>query len=95
MSTATFYPNAYPTDRVTHSYDATMELLAHGVEVHTTQMCLLNEAKDYDEIRIEYPHRTILLTNNHDGTYECRQTDRQVRWANNFLKMWENGIFDD
>lgn len=94
MSTATFYPNAYPHDGVTHSYDATLELIEHGFDVRTTQMCLLNEVHDYDEIRVVHPDRTILIVNNHDGTYECEQTDRQVRWVNNFFKMWENGIFD-
>lgn len=99
MSVATFYPT-YPTyicfnHSVVHYYDTALAYIHRGANVRTTQMCLLNEVKDYDEIRIvNGPDDVVRIVNNHDGTYGCDRTDREIRFANNLLKMWENGVFD-
>jgi len=58
-------------------------------------MCLLNDVKDYDVIRIvSNPTDVVEIINNHDKTYECDRTKKELRVVHNFFKLWENGEFD-
>ena len=96
MSTITFYPTPYGSMFAAHTYEWTLRAIRAGEDVETTQMCLLNEAKDYDLIRIVSSQADVIeIRNNHDGTYECDRTDRCIRRANSFFHMWENGVFDE
>lgn len=95
MSIATFYPTQCGTLTATHTYRDALDVIRKRQDIHTTQMCLLNEAKEYDVIRIvESPDDVITIVNNHDGTYDCERTDKCLRYAHNFFKMWEAGVFD-
>lgn len=95
MSTATFFPTTYSPMDATHSYRLTMSDIDEGLDIRTTQMALLNECKGYDEIRIvESPDDVIVITNNHDGTYDCDRTERCLRRVHNLYKLWASGEFD-
>ena len=95
MRVATFYPTPYGSMLATHTYETSMRFIENEQNVHTTQMCTLNEVKDYDVIRIiEGPDDVIEIVNNHDGTYSCDRTQRVLRRINNFFRLWENGEFD-
>lgn len=95
MSTATFYPSQYGTLTATHTYRGALDMIRHGLDVRTTQMCLLNKVKEYDVITIvEGPDDVITIINNRDGTYECDRTSRTLRRINSFFHLWENGEFD-
>lgn len=96
MSVATFYPTyQYPDYDVDHYYDTALMGIRFGASVKTTQMCLLNEVKDYDEIHIvNGPDDVVRIVNNHDGTYECDRTDKELRYAHNLLRLWEGGEFN-
>ena len=37
---------------------------------------------------------TIVIVNNHDGTYSCDRTQRTLRRVNDFFHLWENGEFE-
>ena len=92
---ATFYPTEYGSMFATHTYRNSLSQLKAGEDVETTQMCLLNEAKDYDLIRIVSSKDDVIeIRNNHDGTYSCDRTDRELRRIHSFLHMWENGVFE-
>ena len=108
MKVATFYPKWKQGDaEVMHGYDETLIALLRGHDVHTTQMCLINEAKDYDAIRIcesylpvrePLPHHcdrdVVVISNNHDGTYSCDRSEKGLRRTHNLFKLWEAGEFD-
>lgn len=97
MSTITFYPTGYGSLLAYHTYSATLSQLKTGEDVKTSQMCFLNspEAKEYDLIRIvNGPDDVIEIRNNHDGTYGCDRTERELRRIHNFFRLWESGEFD-
>ena len=91
----TFYPTLYGAMLAHHTYRSTLEAIESGRDVETTQMCMLNEAKDYDLIRIvNGPDDVIEIHNNHDGTYECERAGGRLLFAHSLFKLWENGWFD-
>ena len=95
MKTATFYPTPYGSLDAAHAYSTALYEIERGLNVRTTQMCLLNDVKDYDMIRIvSNPTDVAEIINNHDGTYSCTRTQRTLRRAHNFFHLWENGEFD-
>ena len=95
MKTATFYPTPYGSLDATHTFSTTLYEIERGLNVRTTQMCLLNDVKDYDVIRIvSNPTDVVEIINNHDKTYECDRTKKELRVGHNFFKLWENGVFD-
>lgn len=103
MKSAAFYPNgSVNLSTLLHSYARTKEAIDAGLDIFTTQMCMLNHVKDYDRIDIDYnddfydidASRIVTITNNHDGTYSCDRTQRVLRRINNFFHLWENGEFD-
>jgi hypothetical protein len=95
MRTATFYPTPYGSMLATHTYEMTRRHIEAGYDIDTTQMCLLNKVKDYDLIRIVSSKDDVIeIRNNHDGTYSCDRTDRELRRIHSFLHMWENGVFE-
>ena len=99
-SVATFTVDGWAEDgrEVVHAYTFAREALAHRRDICTTQMCLMNFARDmrYDIIRIiaDGADDVIELRDCHDGTYHCDRTDRELRYAHNLFKMWENGVFE-
>lgn len=103
MRVAVFYPNGVINcSSLLLSYARTKEAIDAGLSLFTTQMCMLNHVKDYDRIDIDYnkdfydiDHRKIVtITNNHDGTYTCDRTDKEIRGAHDLFSLWENGDFD-
>lgn len=95
MRAAMFFPNGVMNLSAFHSYASTKEAIDVGLDIFTTQMCMLNHVKDYDLIRIvEGPDDVIEIVSNHDGTYSCDRTQRVLRRSNNFFHLWENGEFD-
>ena len=103
MRVATFYPNGtINLHSLLHSYARTKEAIDAGLDIFTTQMCMLNHVKDYDQIDIDYNEnfhdidasRIVTITNNHDGTYSCDRTDKEIRVAHNLFSLWENGGLD-
>ena len=96
MRTATFYPTQHGLFGSMLTYEATMRAIERREpDLRTTQMCLLNNVKDYDLIRIvEGPDDVIEIVNNHDGIYSCDRTDKEIRMVHNLFKMWESGVFD-
>ena len=96
MRVATFFPTPYGSMLATHCHSTAMQFIKNGQNVQTTQMCTLNKVKGYDVIRIvEGSDNVIEIVNNHDGTYSCDRTQRVLRRANDFFKLWENGEFDE
>ena len=101
MRTATFYPDGYPGDvAIDASYVDADQRISRGHDLHTTQMCLLNDprVKTYDLIRIVWhdyrePYDVIEIRYNGDGTYDCDRTDRRLRRVNHLFHLWENGEF--
>ena len=91
-----FFPTySYKALNSIHFYEEGMKHIANKRSFQTTQMCLLNEVKDYDFIYICYDlNKTVIIVNNHDGTYECENTDKEIRYVHNFFKLWESGVFD-
>lgn len=95
MKTVTFYPTPYGSMDAAHTYSTSLYEIERGLNVRTTQMCLLNDVKDYDVIRIvSNPTDVVEIINNHDKTYECDRTEKELRVGHNFFKLWENGVFD-
>ena len=95
MRTATFYPVGCSYIDEIHSYKTVKRMIDSGLDIKTTQMCMLNHVKDYDLIRIVNSYDDVIeIANNHDGTYSCDRTDRVLRRANSFFHLWENGEFD-
>ena len=97
MSTITFYPTLYGESIAYRAYSTSLRAIESGKDLDTMQMALLSDphVMDYDLIRIvQGPDDVIEIANNHDGTYECDRTDKEIRFAHNLLKMWENGVFD-
>jgi len=95
MKTATFYPTPYGSMDATCTYEIAMWQVDRKLNIRTTQMCMLNHVKGYDLIRIVNSKDDVIeIANNHDGTYSCDRTSRQLRRGNNFFSLWENGAFD-
>ena len=97
MKTATFYPKPHIKHcfSATHYHSTATQAIERDLDIRTTQMCMLNKVKDYDVVRIvEVPDDVIEIVNNHDGAYSCDRTQRVLRYANDFYKLWENGEFD-
>ena len=65
----------------------------------TTQMSFLNHpmATMYDKLHIYEGvcerRGVISIINNHDGTWSCDRTDRQLRYGNNLFRLWQGGEF--
>ena len=94
MRVATFYPSYYE-ELTVHTYESAKEIVDEGMSVRTTQMCMLNHVKGYDLIRIVNSEDDVIeIVNNHDGTYSCDRTDKEIRRVHNLFKMWESGVFD-
>lgn len=97
MSTVTLYPTRYGSEGALHLYDESKVAIEKGVDVRTTQMCMLNNPhiKDYDTILIVFGDGDVAeIVNMHDKTYYCDRTQRCLRYAHNFYHLWENGEFD-
>lgn len=94
MKTAKFYVDAWCAEDAIHTYHSALAEIEAGRDVRTTQMCMLNHVKDYDRIRIIRVDDAIDIFNNHDGTYSCDRTDKEIRRVHNLFKMWESGEFD-
>lgn len=95
MKVATFYPTRYGSIDATCTYEIAMWQVERKLNIRTTQMCILNHVKDYDLIHIVNSKDDVIeIVNNHDGTYSCDRTDKEIRRAHNLFKMWENGVFD-
>ena len=94
MMTATFHVDAWCAQDAMHTYHSALAEIEAGRDVRTTQMCMLNHVKDYDRIRIIRADDAIDIFNNHDGTYSCDRTSRQLRVGSDFFHLWENGEFD-
>lgn len=94
MRTVTFYPSYYPS-YVVHNYKIARGWVDMVTSVETTQMCLLNHVKDYDLIRIVNSEDDVIeIVNNHDGTYSCDRTDKELRRRHDLFRLWESGEFD-
>ena len=97
MSTISFYPTLYGESIAYRAYSTSLRAIESGKDLETMQMALLSNphVMDYDLIRIvQGPDDVIAIWNNHDGTYECDRTEKEIRFAQNLLKMWESGVFD-
>lgn len=92
--TANFYPTGYYPTYALHDYEASLDAIKHGHDVHTTQMALLDEAKHYDLIRIVYESDVIEIRNTHDGFFDCSRTQRQLRRAHKLYHLWRSGEFE-
>ena len=95
MKVATFYPTPYGSMDAAHAYSTALYEIESGLDVRTTQMCLLNDVKDYDVIRIvSNPTDVVEIINSHDKTYECDRTKKEIRTVHNLFKLWESGEFE-
>ena len=96
MRVAVFYPNGVINlSSLLHSYARAKEAVDAGLSIFTTQMCLLNHVKDYDLIRIVNSEDDVIeIVNNHDGTYSCDRTDKELRYRHDLFRLWESGEFD-
>lgn len=82
MSVIAFVPDAYMVEEL---------MMKAGKSFVTGQMALLMrpEIAYYDHVVID----GALLTNNHDGTWSCDETDRRLTSASNLFRLWRAGEF--
>lgn len=100
--TICFYPTNFnppeSNDDFVHIYSEVDNQLNRLKDVvQTSQMCMLHHPNisKYDLIRIVNDDNDIIvIRNNHDRTYDCDRTDKELRYAHNLFKMWEAGTFD-
>lgn len=94
-----FYPDgAMPKGHnvnTAHYYSRAAYLIRQGVTFHTSQMSFLAHpcVTSYDLLIICESGRTIVIGNNHDGTWSCDMTDKELRHVHNLFKVWESGVF--
>lgn len=94
-----FYPDgAMPKGHnvnTAHYYSRADYLIKHGVTFHTSQMSFLSSphTTDYDLLIICESGRTIVIGNNHDGTWSCDMTDQELRHGHDLFRVWESGAF--
>ena len=102
MSEIVFLPNcravySYTFGVIEHSYTAAYEKVCNLVSFSTSQMAMLmeQEIKRYDSILIVNGLTDqCVIRNNHDGTWDCDRTERELRDAHNFYRLWSSGEFD-
>lgn len=97
MRIASFYPYGCDWVALTHDWHRVVIEASAGVRISTTQMVALDLVKHYDEICICDCNgdSVVQIHNNHDGTYDCPQTERTLRFANRFYNLWANNEFGD
>ena len=102
MSEITFLPNSSSDYSphfgvVEHSFGGAMRKAGELTSFSTSQMALLaeQEVKGYDIIRIVNKSTDVcVIRNDHDGTWSCDRTQRDLRDAHNFYRLWRGGEFD-
>ena len=97
MRIANFYPYACEWLALTHDWHSVVAEARAGASISTTQMAALDLVKHYDEIRVcdRNADQVVLIRNNHDGTYDCPQTERTLRYGNSLYHLWANNEFGD
>ena len=95
MPNATFYPGKAPSG-VLASYRDTEHALERGWDVETTQMSFLGHPRicDYDRVVIAEVGHVVRIDNNHDGTWSCASTDRELTHGHDLFRLWKGGEFD-
>lgn len=101
MRTIDFYATAIPTsERVcggnpAYTYRGAEKMLHAYKSFRTTQMSFLSDPLvcDYDRLVIHESGDVFTIENNHDGTWSCDRTDRQLRYGHNLFRLWQGGEF--
>lgn len=92
----TFYPDETTSLFILHSYSQVTNAIKRGLSFKTTQMCMLNHVKHYDRIIIVTKSGKGMseIINNHDGTFSCSNLDKDIRFEQDWFRLWESGEFE-